>query len=214
MPLTEYARWSADRAYRPKTLLLDEVIPGELYVILITNFLGGAFVRYMMGDIVMITSLRNERLNINLPQMTFYSRADGVLDFTYASFTEKVIWEAIESSGLTYVDWAARKEIEESTPRLHIYIELKNMLKDEKEVIAALDHQFKTAKEDYALMTEGFGYNLLKVTILPPGAFSEYIMKRRAAGSDLAHLKPPRINPTDEALAILLSSEQKSMTTV
>jgi hypothetical protein len=214
MPEAEYARWATDPAYRPKTLLLDEVIPGERYVVVITNFLGGAFVRYVIGDIVKITSLRNEKLNINLPQMVFYSRADGVLDFTYASFTEKVIWQAIEGSGLSYVDWVARKEIQEARPHLHIYIELKNMAKSGEEASGVIDQQFKSTKEDYALMTEAFGYNLLKVTPLPSGAFAKYIMKRRAAGSDLAHLKPPRINPTDEALAILLNSEHEAVTAV
>jgi hypothetical protein len=207
MPESEYPKWSADRNYRARTLLLDEVIPYERYVIVITNYLGGAFTRYVLGDTVTITSLRNGRLNIDIPQMEFYSRADDVIDFTYASFTEKTIWQAIEGAGVRYVDWVARKEIGER-PALHVYVELaSNGRRSEDEVRRAIDSHLKATREEYAHLEGEFGLDLLRVTLLPSGAFEGYMADRQAAGADLAHLKPPRINPTDEALRILLKSE-------
>ena len=207
MPESEYPKWSQDRSYRARTLLLDEVIPFERYVVVITNFLGGAFTRYVLGDIVEITSLRNHNLNIDIPQMEFYSRADDVIDFTYASFTEKTIWQAIEGTGIRYVDWVARKEIGE-TPVLHLYVELAaSALRGQEEVRRAVDGQFKAASDEYAHLEGEFGMNLLKVTLLPGGAFEGYMADRQAAGADLAHLKPPRVNPSDEALRILLKSD-------
>jgi len=71
IPEREYLRWKADPGYQPGTILLDEVKAGENYVIVITNFMGGPFVRYIIGDMVRITSLRNEELNIDIPQMLF-----------------------------------------------------------------------------------------------------------------------------------------------
>jgi len=96
IPEAEYLRSKEDPSYQPSTVLLDEVQPGQNYEIVCTNFHGGPFVRYRIGDIVRITSLRNEELNIDIPQMVFYSRADDVLDFTYTSFTESTVWQAIE----------------------------------------------------------------------------------------------------------------------
>ena len=87
---------------KPKTLFLNEVVPGERYVVVLTNFLGGPLVRYAMGDVVTVTSLRNEKLDINLPQITMYGRASDVIDFvafTPTFFTEKMIWQAINDAG-------------------------------------------------------------------------------------------------------------------
>jgi hypothetical protein len=208
IPEKEYAKWFADRAYQPRTLLLDEVIPGEKYVIVITNFLGGPFVRYVLGDMIQITSLRNAKLNINIPQMTYYSRADNVLDFGGASLTEKAIWQAIEDSGLDYVDWVARKETQDGL-RLHLYVELKSEGQDENKVTSIMDKQFRLMKEDYVHMVEEMGFKLLKVTLLPSGAFQQYRVRQEASGADMTHLRPPHINPSDDVLAVLMKSEGK-----
>ena len=45
--------------------------------------------------------------------------------------------------------------------------------------------------------------NPMKVTLLPEGAFANYIAQRRAEGADLAHLKPRHINPSDAELSLL-----------
>ncbi|MDD5081800.1 MAG: GH3 auxin-responsive promoter family protein [Dehalococcoidales bacterium] len=210
MPEKDYARWALDHTYLPATRLLNEVVPGERYVIVLTNFHGGAFVRYMLNDMVQITALRNARLNINIPQMIFYSRADNILDFGGASLTEKVVWQAIENSGLDYVDWVARKEKREG-PILHIYLELRNGSRDIKEITTAIDKQLRLIKEDYASMVGAQGFNLLEVSLLPGGAFQGYIAKRQAAGSDPAHLKPPHINPADGVLSTLTGEESKTV---
>ncbi len=211
MPEKEYARWAADSNYRPYLLLLDEVVPGERYVVVVTNFLGGAFMRYMLGDVIQITSLRNATLNINIPQMAFYSRADNILDFAGASLTEKAIWQAIEDSKLDYVEWVARKEVHDE-PVLHLYIELKKGGSSEIEVTKTIDENLRKKKEDYAYMVDELGFKLLKVTLLPSGAFQVYTAKREAAGADAAHLKPPHINPSDSALEILLGSASEVVT--
>ena len=79
VPVDEYHRWTADTTYQPNTALLDEVEPGQSYVLVITNFHGGAFIRYVIGDMIKITSLRNENLNIDIPQMVFDRRVDNLM---------------------------------------------------------------------------------------------------------------------------------------
>jgi hypothetical protein len=59
IPESEYFKGQADPKYQPKTVLLDEVKPGEVYEIVVTNFHGGAMVRYRAGDMIRINALRN-----------------------------------------------------------------------------------------------------------------------------------------------------------
>jgi len=44
----------------------------------------------------------------------------------------------------------------------------------------------------------------VKVTLLPLGAFANYIAQRQVEGADLAHLKPPHVNPSEKVLSLLL----------
>ena len=80
IPEEEVIKEQHHRYYRPRTVLLDEVQPGKIYELVITNFHGGAMVRYRIGDMIRITSLRNDELNIDIPQMTFERRADDLID--------------------------------------------------------------------------------------------------------------------------------------
>ncbi|HEY4712356.1 MAG TPA: GH3 auxin-responsive promoter, partial [Dehalococcoidia bacterium] len=56
---------------------------------------------------------------------------------------------------------------------------------------------------DLPVLTELIGFKPIKVTILPEGIFAGYKAQRQSEGSDLAHLKPPHINPSEKVLASL-----------
>ena len=217
IPEREWFKWQLDHSYQPKTILLDEVKAGENYEIVLTNFHGGAFVRYRIGDIIRITSLRNEKLNIDIPQMVFYSRADDRIDVSgFGRLTEKVIWEAIENSGILYKDWTARKETIGDRTILHLYLELEdNYVASEEAVVATvygelqkLDsvyhyNQYRAYSDPETIL----GLKPVKVTFLPQGAFARYIFQRQAEGADLGTIKPPHINPSDKVLSQLGAPE-------
>ena len=213
IPEKEWWKWQLDHDYHPKTILLDEVKAGENYEIVITNFHGGAMTRYRIGDMVRITSLRNEKLGINIPQMVFERRADDLIDFGVVRLTEKSIWHAIENTGIAYEDWIASKEPGE--PVLNLCIELKNGSRVSEEEIAEAvyqqivksgngDHSTSQVIDDFA----GFIKFEVKVTLLPAGAFANYTARRRAEGADLAHLKPPHINPPNKVLSLLFATPE------
>ena len=210
IPEKEHFKWQLDHSYQPKTLLLDEVRAGENYEILITNFHGGALVRYRVGDMVRITSLRNEKLGIDIPQMVFERRADDLLDFVVTRLTEKVIWQAIEDADIAYEDWTAFKEA--GQPVLHLFIEPKDGYQASEAEIATAVHQqiMKSDNDDYTTspvhddLADMIDFRV-EVTLLPRGAFANYTSQRQAEGADLAHLKPPHINPSDKVLLLLLA---------
>lgn len=207
MPEREWNSWLMDKTYRPELLLLDEVQAGESYAMVITNFLGGAFVRYFTGDAIRITALRNEKCDIDIPQMVFDSRIDGIIDLAgFTRLTEKVIWQAIENAGLVYQDWAIQKEAVEEKPVLHLYIEPKQGTElTEDQVAAGINEQLRILDSDYASLETMLSLKPLKVTVLPHGTFQAYISRQRAAGADLAHLKPPHVNPSKVQIDALLT---------
>ena len=213
IPEREWFKCQLDRSYQPKTVLLNEVKAGENYEIVLTNLRGGIMTRYRPGDMIRITSLRNENLNIDTPQMVFERRADELIDITgFGHLTEKLIWEAIENTGIPYVNWTARKEMVGDKPMLHLYVELKgNYIASEKSVAAAIYDQL--IKLDsvhhyniyiaYGDPENVLGLKPVQVTLLPQGAFSSYMAQRQAEGADLGHLKPPHIKPSDKVLSLL-----------
>ena len=213
IPEREHFKWQMDHTYRPKTVLLDEVEAGQSYELILTNLHGGALTRYRVGDVIRITSLKNEAAGIDLPQMVFERRADDLIDIAgFGRLTERVIWEAIETSGVPYVDWTARKEIEGEQAFLHIYLEPSGSpVPSERAFTSALYRQFRELDKHYNFNIYSiFGEEEeapadlpLKVTYLSTGAFRRYIVKRQNEGADLGHLKPPHINPSDAVLAAL-----------
>jgi len=207
IPEAEYYKWQSDNSYQPKTVLLDEVKAGENYEVVITNFHGGVMVRYRMGDVIRITSLRNGKLGIGLPQMTFEGRLDDVIDVGgLVRLTEKAIWQAVENTNIPYEDWTVRKEVVGERPVLHLYLELKdNYIASERGVATAVLEQLRKFDEStfYGNLARTIDSNPIEVTLLPEGAFANYIAQRRAEGADLAHLKPRHINPSDRELSLL-----------
>ncbi|MDH5364119.1 MAG: GH3 auxin-responsive promoter family protein [Dehalococcoidia bacterium] len=211
IPEAEHFKWQLDHSYKPKTVLLDEVKAGENYEVVITNFHGGALVRYRPGDMVRITSLRNEKLGIDLPQMVFERRADDLIDFGVTRLTEKVIWQAIENIGIPYEDWVACKEVE-ANMTLHLFIEPKDGCQaSEADIAVAVDKQLRHLDSSFVATHSDVGSYLnfgVEVTLLPKGTFASYIARRRAEGAELAHLKPPHINPSDKVLSLLLAKPE------
>jgi hypothetical protein len=215
VPEKEYAKWQLDHTYAPKTVLLDQVKPDENYELIITNFHGGALVRYRIGDMVRITGLKNDALGIALPQMTFERRADDLIDLGFARLTERVIWQAIENAGIPYKEWTAHKVLGENA-RLRLYLEVTDGYNAPPEEIA--DSIYREIKKmddglyvysDITLLEDMIHFKPIEVSILPVGSFSRYKNRKIAEGTELAHLKPPHINPSSDALSLLLSGKNE-----
>ena len=213
IPEREWFKWQLDHSYQPRTILLDEVKAGENYEIVITNFHGGIMTRYRIGDMIKITSLRNEKLNIDIPQMVFHDRADDLINIAgFGRITEKTIGKAIENTGIPYVYWTARKEVIDGKPILHLYLELKdNPITSEESVASAvyeellkLDRMYRyNIYSAYGDPESMLSFKPIQATFLPQHAFTSYVAQRQAEGSALDHLEPPHINPSDRVLSLL-----------
>jgi hypothetical protein len=208
IPMAECERSQADPAYQPQTLLLNEIEVGGVYEVVITNFLGGVYTRYRTHDLIQVVSLKDDEIGVNLPQIVFYSKSGDVMDLgSLCRLTEPTIWKAIEKSGIDYNDWVAVKEFEDKGPVLKVYIEpvAEAGSFDQTEAQRLIHLALCELDEPYADVESLLGTSPLRIAPLPPGAFRHYYDVQQQRGADLAHLKPPRMRPTDAQLSLLMS---------
>jgi len=213
IPEREYFKWQLNSEYQPKTILMDEVEEGKNYEIVLTSFHGGIFTRYRIGDIVRITSLRNETVGIDIPQMVFHSRADDFVDVTsLGRLTEKMIVQAVETTTIPHVDWVARKEIVDNQSFLHLYMELRDgYIASEESLATEVHEQFRKMDKRHRCnlynligdMQTVMGLRPVQVSLLPQGAFAGYAAHRRASGNGMNGKHRSQINPSDEVISLL-----------
>ena len=105
--------------------------------------------------------------------------------------------------------WIARKEILDGKAYLHLFVEVdpRNKL-DEVEFKKRVKTGLKTINKDYKDLEDMLDYDALKLTLLNPGAFKSYMDYQQSQGADLAHTKPPHMNPTKDQLGVLIKDKK------
>lgn len=207
IPYDEHRKSIEDPQYKPKSVLFDELKTG-IYELAFTNFHGGVFTRYRVGDMFEVTSIGDDEIESELPQVKFYSRNSDVIDLAgMVRLTEKDIWKAIEGTTVPYQDWVVRKEYLNGSSYLHLYVEPKGNLTISKEDFRLSFRQnLLDQVGEYQDYEEIFGKDTLSLTMLPQGAFNAYMKYQQDAGADMAHVKPPHIQPFDRIIERLLTA--------
>lgn len=184
-----------DPEYRPRTYLMDEVVPGEKYEIVLTVLKGGAFARYRVGDIYRCAGLTNQEDNTKIPRFEYIDRVPTIIDIAgFTRISENGINDAIELSKLPVKGWTALKEFnEDNKPYMHLYIELdKNKFTENAvsiEIIKdILSTYFKYIDQDYKDLKRILGMEPLKVTILKCGTFESF---KKIKGRSISRITPP-----------------------
>jgi phenylacetate-coenzyme A ligase PaaK-like adenylate-forming protein len=209
IPEEERQKSKENEEYQPSTVLLDEVEEGRVYELVLTQFYRMPLLRYRIGDIITIVALRDEEVEINLPQIVFKTRVGETIDLAgLTELDEKTIWRAISDTGVKYEDWAACKEYDQGQTYLRLYLELKES-REAPEMERLIDEQLKVVDEDYRDMDALLGLQPVRVTLLSRGTFQRYYDQKRREGADLAHLKPPHMNAPDTIIQRLLQLSQQ-----
>ena len=207
IPEQDSLRSRDDPLYEPTTVLMDELEAGERYEVVFTNFHGGLFTRYRPGDLIKIIALEDAETGVRLPQMVFEARADRIIDIGgFSRLNERIVWQALESLNVQYEDWMARKEFEDSQPVVRIYLATEHPHREQ--LAARLHEALKLLDEDYAHLESMLDMNPLRLRFLPMGTFARYAQLREAEGADMAHMKPPRMQPSDEVVDTMLRLAQ------
>jgi len=208
IPEAEWLKGKNNTFYEPCTVLLSEVKPGERYELVISSFYGMPFIRYRLGHLIRITALTDEDAQINLPQMMFETRADELIDIAgFTRISEKTVAQALANAGLDYEDWIIRKELNQGKPVLHLYIELNNNNHHQSADLASVFHnELMHTDPGFHDLAEMMEIHPCQVTALRPGTFKDYYQKKLKSGAELAHRRPPRMNPADDILGELVES--------
>ncbi len=74
IPLKELAKEATQDGYQPATVLMHEIQAGEVYELVASNFHGGPFLRYRLGDFLKVTALADPETRVALPQFTLYPK--------------------------------------------------------------------------------------------------------------------------------------------
>ena len=166
------------------TYLMNELIPGENYELVITSLKGGAFARYRVGDVFKCLSLSNEKDGVMIPHFQYVDRVSSVIDLAgFTRITETTINEAITISKLDIYDWfAVKKYDEESRPYIELFVEIDNSVKGGSILTIniikdQLEIYFNHIDHDYKDLKKMLGIDPLRVIILPQNTISSYLEK-------------------------------------
>lgn len=203
VPEEEYYKSKANPAYSPATVLTNELESGKRYEMVITNFRGGAFVRYRLGDLIKVLDTRNERLDIDLPQIIYEDRAYDVIDLAnFTRITERTLWEALKKAGITDGNWIARKSFAEDHPVMELYLEVKE--KSEANDIGENIHfALRSVDSDYHDLENIIGYRPMKLVPIPEGSIKKVLQAQRENKDVLQLEAVSRINPNEKFMTEL-----------
>lgn len=184
----------SDSSFKPRTFLMDEVVPGEKYEIVISVLKGGAFARYRVGDVYRCVGLSNRADNTRIPRFQYIDRVPEIIDIAgFTRISENGIKDAIELSKLPITNWSANKEFnEDNRPYMHLYIEIdkadiaNNVVSTEiiKEILMTY---FKYVDQDYNDLKKILGIDPVQVTMLRCGIFEKF---RKLKGYEITKLNP------------------------
>jgi len=194
IPEQEMERSLTDVTYQPKTCLMNEVIPGEKYELVISVLKGGAFVRYRVGDVYRCVGLENPADGTKIPRFHYIDRIPTIIDIAgFTRISENSVQSAINLSQLRITDWVALKEYNhEKRPLLHLYVEMApDSLASQalsKEILREhLSVYFKYVDQDYQDLKRILGVDPLEITILRCGTFALY---KKQTGKQLRKMNP------------------------
>lgn len=203
IPEIEMEKGLADPAYQPKTFLMDELVAGERYELVISNFKGGVFMRYRVGDVFECLSLKNEDEGIAYPQFRYIDRIPTIIDIAgFTRISENTVSEAISLSRLQVSDWFALKEFDaQNRAYMHLYVEMApeaivSGAVASKIIAEHLSIYFRHIDSDYTDLKHLLGIEPLVVTVLPTGTMRDF--------SRINNVKIRRINPSHYLVCELL----------
>lgn len=189
-----------DPSYDPPTCLMDQVVPGEKYELVLTVLKGGAFARYRVGDTYRCAGLKSRQDQTKIPRFEYVDRVPWIIDIAgFTRISEEGIKNVLELSGQPVREWTAVKEFnEKGRPYLHLYVEMDKAGHINSAVNTGILKElfttyFKYVDQDYRDLKKILGMDPLEITLFRCGTFDAY---EKEYGK-IRHMNPARQEMTE-----------------
>ncbi len=183
----------------PEIISLKDVEIGGRYQLVITPFYS-ELTRSVTSDILECIGFEDKLLKVETPIFRFYSRADRILslhNFTRINETEIVM--VLEASKIPFVDFTARRELDDTKEYLRLYVEFKDDV-DLDETTKILHETFMATDKDYRDLTNMMEYTPIRLSILTKGTFKNFFSKKEGMS------RIARIGMREDRLKLLLEA--------
>ncbi|MDD4080995.1 MAG: GH3 auxin-responsive promoter family protein [Eubacteriales bacterium] len=200
IPEREMIKNLDDPGYVPRTYLMNELSPNQLYEIVLTVLKGGSFIRYRVGDVFRCVRLKNIKDGIDFPQFEFVDRVPDVIDIGgFTRITQREIEKVLEMSRLNVAYWSAFKEYDDDKHAyLQMFIELPESEQGAQtcaEIIKEhLSVYFRYFDQDYQSLKKLIKVEPLKVSVVPAGTNRRF---EECTGHKLRKINPPAADIVD-----------------
>jgi hypothetical protein len=195
IPQGELEEEANSEGHQPDTRFLDELDGGEVYELVVTNLLGGAFVRYRTGEL--LRSLGESSVSTRLPQFRYVGQRSELLEIAgFARLSEKVIDQAVAAAGVRCEGWIASKEAHGGSPVVHLMIEPLQDVALPLDAVAAIDTALGRLDDDWRDMRAILKLQAIRISRLAPGTLHRY-------AESSTHKLASRLNVPQHVLAVL-----------
>jgi len=200
IPEREMLKNIDDPGYTPRTYLMNELSPNQLYEMVITVLKGGSFLRYRVGDVFRCLRLKNLKDGLDFPQFEFVDRVPGIIDIGgFTRITQREILKVLEMSRLQVEDWSALKEYDDDKHAyLQMFVELKEgeqgVLSNADIIKEHLSVYFRYFDSDYSSLKRLIKVEPLRVNVVPSGSFRRF---EERFGRRLRRINPPAADVVD-----------------
>lgn len=208
IPFDELAMCDKDPDYKPRTCLMNEVIPSEKYELVISVFKGGAFMRYRVGDMYRCVGLENKEDMTRIPRFEYIDRTSDIIDIAgFTRISENAIRNVVTLSGLSIHNWTVVKEYNDNNkPLMRMYVEMEEDSLASRAVSTEIlkEHltiYFKYVDVDYKDLQRILGMDPLEISIVKCGTFDKY----KQNYGDF----PRKMNPSQHEVRRLIKTQEE-----
>lgn len=176
-----------------------ELEVGKRYQLVIT-MLYTDLIRNVTSDLLECVSTEDKILGVKTPILRFHSRADRIIALhNFTRISEQELIMVLEKTGVPFVDFTARREIEDTKEYLTMYIEF-NQDVDIEEVTQKIHSSLLDIDKDYRDLNRMMEFFPLRIKELPRNSFKRFLEKKEGMS------RIARVDMREDRLKLLLGS--------
>ena len=166
-----------DEEVRDTFVSIDEVEVGGVYQPVYTDF-ETELTRFNVEDSFKCVAKGDDILGVESPIFKFHARLENTVAIqNFTRLSEGEILNVIRESGIKFIDFTARMEVEQGLEYLALYIECHEEITAEA-IVESLHKQLYRIDGDYRDLVDFMEYIPIKVYLVPRGVYTKYLEEK------------------------------------